>query len=78
MKKKFQLSEPKIISKDTIISKNSVISEGTLIVSGSIINVNTHIGKHCIINTGSKIDHDNYFEISQVVDPMLRQGGMLE
>ena len=62
LKKKIPIKWAKIISKDTIISKNSVISEGALIVSGSIINVNTHIGKHCIINTGSKIDHDNYFE----------------
>ena len=31
-------------------------------MAGSIINTGTKIGKHCIINTKSSLDHDNIIE----------------
>ncbi len=65
----------------TIISKNSVINgkvnikEGSLIVAGSIINTGTRIGKHCIINTSSSIDHDNVFKDYSSTGPRTTTGG---
>ena len=50
-----------IISKDCILNANISIGEGSLIMSGVVINTQTTIGNHCIINTSSSIDHDNYF-----------------
>lgn len=41
-----------------IIDKTSVIESGTVVMAGAIINAASHIGKHCIINTNSSIDHD--------------------
>ena len=52
----------KIISKDSVINGNFKVGEGSLIMSGVVINTQTKIGKHCIINTSSSIDHDNYFK----------------
>ena len=58
------------------MSKNAKISEGTIIISGTVINTNTNIGKHCIINTGSKIDHDNHFgDFSSCCGPNVTTGG---
>lgn len=65
----------RVISKDSIVSKNAKILDGALIISGSIINTNTHIGKHCIINTGCKIDHDNFFEDFSSCGPNVTTGG---
>ncbi|MGL5049548.1 MAG: acetyltransferase [Fusobacteriaceae bacterium] len=49
----------------TTIHPNSIIAEeveidlGTVVMAGTIVNSYTKIGKHCIINTGSIIEHDN-------------------
>ena len=48
----------KIISKDATLNGDVEIGEGTFISSGTIINSKTTIGKHCLINTRSSIDHD--------------------
>ena len=47
-----------IIDPDAIISEEVSIGEGSQIITSSTINVGTKIGKHCIINTNSSIDHD--------------------
>ena len=45
------------------ISKIGVkIGEGTVVMANSVINTDAHIGKHCIINTSSNIEHDNIIE----------------
>tara|TARA_B100000900_G_scaffold414637_1_gene441847 strand:+ start:226 stop:891 length:666 start_codon:yes stop_codon:yes gene_type:complete len=75
LKQNLPVKWAKIISKNSIISKNAEISEGTIVISGTIINTNTHIGRHCIINTGSKIDHDNYFNDFSSCGPNVTTGG---
>lgn len=64
-----------IISKDAIISDKVKIGEGSIIVSGSIINTGTIIGKHCNINTGSIIEHDNQFDDFSATGPGATTGG---
>lgn len=46
----------------SIIANEVEIGEGTVIMAGAVINPGTKIGKHCIINTCSSIDHDNVLE----------------
>ena len=46
-----------------------------MIISGSIINRNTKIGKHCIINTGSIIEHDNELKDFSSTGPGAKLGG---
>lgn len=64
-----------IISKDCILSGNIIIGEGSLIMSGVVINNQTTIGNHCIINTSSSIDHDNYFMDFSSCGPGVVTGG---
>ena len=40
----------------------SIIGDGSLIMPGVIINAQSEIGKNCIINSGSIIEHDNFFD----------------
>lgn len=57
--KRFNFSSfPKLIHPNTSISSRAFIDEGTVVMAGVTINVQTIIGKHCIINTNSSIDHD--------------------
>lgn len=38
------------------------IAEGSVVMANTVINPNTTIGKHCIINTGTIVEHDNKVE----------------
>lgn len=38
------------------------IGEGTVVAANAVINSNAQIGRHCIINTGSIVEHDNVLE----------------
>lgn len=42
-----------------IVAENVSLEVGTVVMAGSIVNSYTKIGKHCIINTASVIEHDN-------------------
>ena len=65
----------KIISKNCILNGNLEIGEGSLIMSGVTINTQTKIGKHCIINTSSSIDHNNNFKNFSSCGPGVITGG---
>lgn len=77
-KLKIKTKWAKIISKNTIISSSTKIGDGSVIVSGSIINTGTTIGKHCLINTGSIIDHDNEFKDFSGCGPGTITGGSVK
>lgn len=47
------------IHSSAIIAQDVVISEGIVIMPGTIINVHAKIGKLCILNTKSSLDHDS-------------------
>ncbi len=53
---------PVIISPISYISKYSSVEEGTMVFHDVSINANTKIGKNCIINTKSNIEHDCVIE----------------
>lgn len=38
------------------------IAEGTVVMANAVINAGAYIGKHCIINTGAVVEHDNRIE----------------
>ena len=44
----------------TVISEiDTIIEEGTVIMANAVINAGATVGKHCIINTGAIVEHDN-------------------
>ena len=46
-----------------VISKlDTVINEGTVVMANAVVNSGVRIGKHCIINTGAIVEHDNRLE----------------
>ena len=38
------------------------IDEGSVIMANATINSSVQIGKHCIINTGAIVEHDDFLE----------------
>ena len=64
-----------VIHPSSIISKNINLNHGNVIVGGAIINPSSYIGNHCLINTGSIIEHDNKFSDFSSCGPAVRTGG---
>lgn len=58
----FGASIPVLIHPKAVVGELVVIGYGTAIMAGAIVNCCTSIGKGCIINTSSTIDHDNCIE----------------
>jgi sugar O-acyltransferase (sialic acid O-acetyltransferase NeuD family) len=52
----------KAIHPSAVEGENVSIDEGTVVMAGTVINSSTRIGKHCILNTASTIDHDCIIE----------------
>jgi acetyltransferase EpsM len=48
-----------LIHPKSIISRSAIIEEGTVICAGAIVQPEVKIGKCCIINTNSNIDHES-------------------
>ena len=57
-----------VISDSAIIS-NYDIGEGSQILHGAVIQIDTKIGKHCIVNTAASIDHDCILEDFSFIGP---------
>ncbi len=48
----------KAIHSSVILSPEASIGEGTVVMQGGIIQSCVTIGRHCIINTGTSVDHE--------------------
>lgn len=66
---KYNLNWYTAIHPNSTIGNCVTIDEGSVIMAGVIINPYTTIGKHCIINTKSSIDHDNKIEAYIHISP---------
>lgn len=59
---KYRLNYYTAIHPSSIIGSHVDIAEGSVVMAGTVINSCTKIGKHCIINSGAVIEHDNIIE----------------
>ncbi|WP_175640171.1 acetyltransferase [Metabacillus schmidteae] len=74
----FGASIPVLIHPDAVIGSYVDIGIGTAIMAGVIVNCCTKIGKSCIINTGSTIDHDNDIEDFVHISPGAHLAGTVK
>lgn len=65
----FNLNYYTAIHPTAVIGLEVRICKGTAIMANTCINPNARIGKHCIINTGAVIEHDNVIEDFVHVSP---------
>ena len=64
-----------IIHEKAVVSENAIIGEGTVVFANAVINPFANIGKCCIINTGSIIEHDCVLEDGVHISPNAAMGG---
>ena len=64
-----------LIHPSAIIGTDVEIGIGTAVMAGVIINSSSRIGKGCIINTSSSLDHDNVIEDYVHISPGVRSAG---
>lgn len=63
------------VHSNAIIAKDVVISEGSVIMPGTIVNVNAKIGRFCILNTKSSLDHDSEMDDFSSLAPSVSISG---
>lgn len=71
-------SIPNIIHPKAVIGNQVDIGTGTVVMAGVVINCCTKIGRSCIINTGSTIDHDNCIEDFVHISPGVHLAGTVK
>lgn len=57
------------------IGDGVTIGDGTVVMAGVIINSDTKIGRFCILNTRSSVDHDSVMEDFSSLAPGVTTGG---
>ncbi|MFB5282760.1 acetyltransferase [Peribacillus sp. Hz7] len=71
-------SIPTLIHPTAVIGQQVELAYGTVVMAGVVINCCTRIGKGCIINTGSTIDHDNFIEDYVHISPGVHLAGTVK
>lgn len=69
---------PILIHPSSTVSEKSSIEEGTVIMAGAVINPDARIGRSCIINTASTIDHDCILQGGVHTSPGANLGGTVK
>jgi sugar O-acyltransferase (sialic acid O-acetyltransferase NeuD family) len=77
MLKKFGANIPVLIHPNAVVGEQVEFGSGTVVMAGAVVNCCTKIGKGCIINTGSTIDHDNFIEDFVHISPGSHLSGMV-
>ena len=72
------LSIATLIHPNATIGRDVKIEVGTVVMAGVVINSSTKIGKGCIINTASSIDHDNVIEDYVHISPGANLAGTIK
>lgn len=71
-------SIPILIHPNAVIGPEVELKEGTVIMAGVVINASTRIGRGCIINTGTIIEHDSVLEDFVHISPGVRICGYVK
>lgn len=71
-------SIPSLIHPTAVIGEQVNVESGTVVMAGVVINCCSTIGKGCIINTSSSIDHDNYIEDYVHISPGAHLAGSVK
>ncbi|EOP47804.1 sialic acid O-acetyltransferase NeuD family sugar O-acyltransferase [Bacillus cereus VDM053] len=73
-----EASIPVVIHPSAIIGEQVYLGAGTVVMAGAVINCCTKVGKGCIINTASTIDHDNVIEDYVHISPGAHLAGTVK
>ncbi|HDR3889417.1 TPA: acetyltransferase [Bacillus cereus] len=74
----FGASIPILVYPNAIVGEQVQLGTGSVVMAGVVINCCTNIGKGCIINTASTIDHDNIIEDYVHISPGAHLAGTVK
>lgn len=69
------LTFPALVHKSAVLSRYAALENGTVVMPNASIGPQSHIGKFCIVNTSSSIDHDCTLADFASVAPGVSTGG---
>jgi len=72
------MSVVSLIHPSATIGTDVEIGIGTAVAAGVVVNCSTRIGKGCIINTSSSLDHDNVIEDYVHISPGVNMAGTVK
>ena len=58
-----------------VIGEGAFIGEGTCVMANAVINADAKVGKHCILNTASVVEHDNLLSDFVHISPAVALAG---
>ena len=67
-----------LIHPSAVIGTDVEIGTGTVVMAGVVINSSSRIGKGCIVNTSSSLDHDNVIEDYVHISPGVNLAGTVK
>ncbi len=71
----FALNWTRLVHPFAYVDPAAQVGEGTVIAAGGIVQPGAVIGKHCVVNTGSSIDHDCRLEDYVTTGPGVHLAG---
>jgi len=71
----FPQSFPAIIHPSAQIARTATVGEGSVILAGAVINSRASVGRWCIVNTNSSLDHDSTLRDFASLAPGATVGG---
>ena len=71
----FEVNWVTLIHPSATIGIGVTVEKGTVIMAGAVVNACSKIGKHCIVNTGAVVEHDNVIEDYVHISPKAALGG---
>ena len=72
---RFHVNWVTLIHPSAWIAADVTIGQGTVVMAGAMINPSARVGAHCIINTGSIVEHDNVLEDYVHISPRAALAG---
>lgn len=73
--KQHQINWVCLVHPSAQIASHVSIGVGTVVMAGAVVNACAVVGKHCIINTGAIVEHDNRIEDFVHISPKAALGG---
>jgi len=70
-----QLPFVSIVHPDATVAASVLVGEGSVLMAGCRVNADARIGRHCIVNTQSSLDHDSVLEDFASLAPGAITGG---
>ncbi len=58
-----------------VIGEGVMVGEGTCVMANAVINADAKVGKHCILNTASVVEHDNVLSDFVHISPVAALAG---